>query len=208
MISIVLASLIASMDTTIVNTTMPIISKELGGISLYAWSFAAYMITSTVLSSIAGRLSDLFGRKKVYACGIALFLAGSLMCGTSSSMLQLVLYRAFQGIGAGFMMPFPSIIAGDLFSVAQRGKIQAFFTGMWGISAIMILFFLYERRHPSPIRAAHLITKSTCGGNDCKYVGPDRGLLRPSGFIPLMYLESSIQLSEKNNRCFNGPAER
>lgn len=137
MASIVLAILVASMDTTIVNTTMPTITKELGGAKLYAWSFAAYMIASTVLSPIAGRLSDLFGRKKVYAGGIVLFLAGSLLCGTADSMLQLVLFRAFQGVGAGFMMPFPSIIAGDLFSIEHRGRIQAFFTAMWGISAIL-----------------------------------------------------------------------
>jgi MFS family permease len=137
MASIVLAMLVASMDSTIVNTTMPTIAKELGGARLYAWSFAAYMIASTVLSPIAGRLSDLFGRKKVYTGGIVLFLAGSLLCGTANSMLQLVLYRAFQGIGAGFMMPFPSIIAGDLFSVEHRGRIQAFFTAMWGISSVL-----------------------------------------------------------------------
>ncbi|MBS2771116.1 MDR family MFS transporter [Anoxybacillus rupiensis] len=137
MISIVLAMLVASMDTTIMNTTMPIISKELGGFSLYAWSFASYMITTTVLSPIAGRLSDIFGRKKVFSFGIVLFLAGSLLCGMSQNMIQLVLFRAIQGIGAGFMMPFPAIIAGDLFPVEKRGKIQAFFTAMWGISAVL-----------------------------------------------------------------------
>ncbi|MCZ0754116.1 MDR family MFS transporter [Anoxybacillus sp. J5B_2022] len=137
MVSIVLAMLIASMDTTIMNTTMPIIAKELGGFSLYAWSFASYMITTTVLSPIAGRLSDLFGRKKVFSFGIGLFLIGSLLCGMSQNMVQLVIFRAVQGIGAGFMMPFPAIIAGDLFPVEKRGKIQAFFTAMWGIAAVL-----------------------------------------------------------------------
>ncbi|QPA32148.1 MDR family MFS transporter [Thermaerobacillus caldiproteolyticus] len=137
MVSIVLAMLVASMDTTIMNTTMPIIAKELGGFSLYAWSFASYMITTTVLSPIAGRLSDIFGRKKVFSFGIGLFLIGSLLCGMSQSMIQLVIFRAIQGIGAGFMMPFPAIIAGDLFPVEKRGKIQAFFTAMWGISAVL-----------------------------------------------------------------------
>ncbi|MBA2876600.1 MDR family MFS transporter [Thermaerobacillus caldiproteolyticus] len=137
MVSIVLAMLVASMDTTIMNTTMPIIAKELGGFSLYAWSFASYMITTTVLSPIAGRLSDIFGRKKVFSFGIGLFLIGSLLCGMSQSMIQLVIFRAIQGIGAGFMMPFPAIIAGDLFPIEKRGKIQAFFTAMWGISAVL-----------------------------------------------------------------------
>jgi EmrB/QacA subfamily drug resistance transporter len=137
MISIVLAMLVASIDTTIMNTTMPIIAKELGRFDLYAWSFAAYMITTTILSPVAGRLSDLFGRKKVFGSGILLFLLGSLLCGMSANMVQLVIFRAVQGIGAGFMMPFPAIIAGDLFPVEKRGKIQALFTAMWGLSAIL-----------------------------------------------------------------------
>lgn len=137
MISIVLAMLVASMDATIMNTTMPIIAKELGRFDLYAWSFASYMIASTILSPVAGRLSDLFGRKKVFGFGILLFLLGSLLCGLSASMVQLVIFRAVQGIGAGFMMPFPAIIAGDLFSVEKRGRIQALFTAMWGLSAVL-----------------------------------------------------------------------
>jgi EmrB/QacA subfamily drug resistance transporter len=137
MISIVLAMLVASIDSTIMNTTMPIIAKDLGRFDLYAWSFASYMITSTILSPVAGRLSDLFGRKKVFGFGILLFLAGSLLCGLSSGMIQLVVFRSIQGIGAGFMMPFPAIIAGDLFSVEKRGRIQALFTAMWGLSAVL-----------------------------------------------------------------------
>ncbi|MDQ0200183.1 MFS transporter [Neobacillus ginsengisoli] len=137
MVSIVLAMLVASIDSTIMNTTMPIIAKELGRFDLYAWAFASYMIASTILSPVAGRLSDLFGRKRVFGFGILLFLVGSLLCGLSDTMIQLVIFRAIQGIGAGFMMPFPAIIAGDLFAVEQRGKIQALFTGMWGLSAVL-----------------------------------------------------------------------
>jgi EmrB/QacA subfamily drug resistance transporter len=137
LISIVLAMLVASMDSTIMNTTMPIVAEELGRFDLYAWSFAAYMIFNTVLAPVAGRISDLYGRKRVFACGILLFLIGSLLCGLSQSMVQLVIFRAVQGIGAGVMMPFPMIIAGDLFSVEKRGKIQALFTSMWGLAAVL-----------------------------------------------------------------------
>jgi EmrB/QacA subfamily drug resistance transporter len=129
--------LVASMDTTIMNTTMPIIAGELGRLELYAWSFASYMIASTILAPVAGRLSDLFGRKRVFASGIVVFLIGSMLCGIADNMIQLVIFRAFQGMGAGFMMPFPAIIAGDLFSIEKRGKIQALLTGMWGLSAIL-----------------------------------------------------------------------
>ena len=136
MVSIVLAMLVASMDTTIANTTMPIIVNDIGGNSLFAWAFTSYMVLSTVLAPLTGRLSDLFGRKNIYAAGILLFLVGSVLCGLSDSMVQLIIFRAIQGIGAGVMMPFPSIIAGDIYPVEQRGKVQAFFTGMWGLSAI------------------------------------------------------------------------
>ncbi|WP_127583909.1 MFS transporter [Paenibacillus koleovorans] len=137
MISIVIAMLVASLDSTITNTTIPHIVSDLGGFSLYAWSFVSYMIASTVMTPIAGRLSDIFGRKRVFATGILVFMLGSLLCGTSQTMLQLVLYRGVQGIGAGILIPFPVIIAGDLFSVAKRAVIQAFFSGMWGLSAVL-----------------------------------------------------------------------
>lgn len=137
MISIVLAVLVSSLDSTITNTTIPHIVEDLGGFSLYAWTFVSYMIASTALTPIAGRLSDLYGRKKVFATGILIFLLGSLLCGTSQSMVQLVLFRAIQGCGAGILIPFPAIIAGDLFPVSKRGAIQAFFSGMWGLSAVL-----------------------------------------------------------------------
>lgn len=137
MASIVLAMLISSMDTTIINTTMPVIAEELGGKELYTWTFAAYMIFSTVVVPIAGRLSDMFGRKRVFGAGIILFMIGSMLCGISDSMVELVIFRGIQGFGAGFMLPFPNIIAGDLFSIEQRGKIQAFFSAMWGLSSVL-----------------------------------------------------------------------
>lgn len=137
MASIVLAMLVSSMDTTIINTTMPVVADELGGRELYAWTFAVYMIFSTVAAPIAGRLSDMFGRKRLFGAGIIFFMLGSVLCGLADNMVQLVIFRAVQGLGAGFMMPFPNIIAGDLFSIEQRGKIQAFFSAMWGLSAVL-----------------------------------------------------------------------
>lgn len=137
LISIVLAMLMAAMDTTILNTTMPLIAEALGDFGLFSWPFATYMIATTVLAPIAGRLSDLFGRKRVFACGIFVFLIGSLLCGLSQTMVQLAVFRAIQGLGAGFMLPLPAIIAGDLFSVEKRGKFQALATSMWGLSAVI-----------------------------------------------------------------------
>ncbi|HDR4949116.1 MFS transporter [Bacillus thuringiensis] len=137
LLSIIFTMIIASMDATIMNTTMPRITKDLGHFELYAWSFVSYMIMGTITAPIAGRLSDLFGRKKIFATGIGIFIIGSLLCGFSQNMIQLILFRMIQGIGSGIMMPFPAIIAGDLFSIENRSKIQACFTAVWGISAIL-----------------------------------------------------------------------
>jgi EmrB/QacA subfamily drug resistance transporter len=137
LVSIILSLLVASLDTTIMNTTTPVIAESLGRFDLFAWIFASYMITTTVFSPIAGRLSDIYGRKRVFSFGIVLFLIGSLLCGISKDMVQLVIFRGIQGIGAGFMLPFPAIIAGDLFSIEKRGKIQALGTSMWGLSAVL-----------------------------------------------------------------------
>ncbi|HEY8529576.1 MAG TPA: MFS transporter [Paenibacillaceae bacterium] len=138
--SIVLAMLVGAMDTTILNTTMPRIAGVLGGHEWYAWTFASYMIFSTVLAPVAGRLADLFGRKRVFAVGLLIFLGGSALCGWAGSMLQLVIFRAIQGIGAGLVLPFPAIIAGDLFTIEKRGQIQALFNAMWGIAGLIAPF--------------------------------------------------------------------
>ena len=136
MISIVLGMLIAAMDSMILNTTLPQITEALGGYKLFAWITAAFLITSTVTAPLYGKLSDIYGRKKVYAWSVIVFLIGSVLCGIANSMLFLVIARAIQGIGAGGMMPLSMIIAGDLFPIEKRGKIQALFTAMWGISAV------------------------------------------------------------------------
>jgi len=106
--SIVLAMLIGAMDTTILNTTMPRIADALGGHQWYAWTFASYMIFSTVLGPVAGRLADLFGRKRVFVVGLLVFLAGSALCGWAGSMPELVFFRRRSGESApGLSFPFP-----------------------------------------------------------------------------------------------------
>lgn len=137
LLSIIFTMIIASMDATIMNTTMPIIIQDLGHLELYSAFFVSYMIMGTIAAPIAGRLSDVFGRKKILATGIVIFIIGSLLCGFSQNMILLIIFRMIQGIGSGIMMPFPAIIAGDLFSVENRGKIQACFSAMWAISAIL-----------------------------------------------------------------------
>ncbi|MEO6063392.1 MAG: MFS transporter, partial [Thermoflexales bacterium] len=134
---IMLSLFLASMESTVVSTAMPTIVSKLGGLSIYSWAFAAYMITSTTATPIYGKLSDVFGRRRVYLTGMALFLLGSLLCGTATSMELLVLFRAVQGIGAGGLMALAFIMVGDMFSVEQRARIQGLFSGVWGVSSIV-----------------------------------------------------------------------
>lgn len=134
--SITLGMLLAALDTMIMSTAMPIIKNKLGNFSLYSWVFSAYMLTSTVTVPLYGKLADMFGRKKVFSAALLLFIIGSALCGTAASMWQLVLYRAIQGLGAGGVVPLTVTIAGDLYSVEQRGKIQGLFSSMWALSGI------------------------------------------------------------------------
>lgn len=134
---IMLSLFMASMEATVIATAMPTIVAQLGGLSIYSWAFSAYMLTSTTTVPIYGKLSDIYGRRGVYAVAMGLFLVGSVLCGMAQSMEQLIIFRGLQGIGAGGVMPLVFIIIGDIFSFEQRAKMQGFFSGVWGVSSIV-----------------------------------------------------------------------
>jgi EmrB/QacA subfamily drug resistance transporter len=127
----------ASLDQTVVGTAMPRIIGDLGGLSIMTWVTTAYMLTSTIVVPIAGKLADLYGRRVVYIFGIVIFLIGSVLCGTSYTMTQLIIYRGFQGIGGGIMMPLAMTIIGDIFPPEQRGKWQGIIGAVFGLSSIV-----------------------------------------------------------------------
>src|SRR5690348_2129072 len=110
-----LGMLIAAMEGTVVSTAMPTVIGELHGIRLYPWVFSAYLLTSTTTVPIYGKLADLFGRRQVFIAATAIFLAGSMLSGTSRSMEQLIVFRALQGLGAGGVLPVTLTIIGDLY---------------------------------------------------------------------------------------------
>ncbi len=146
--AIMLSLFLASMEVTIVGTAMPTIVSQLGGLAVYSWVFSAYLLASTTTVPVYGKLSDLFGRRPVYFFSIALFLVGSLLAGSATSMTQLILARAVQGLGAGGILPLAFTIIGDMFSLERRAKIQGLFSGVWGVSSIvgpLIGGFLVER---------------------------------------------------------------
>ncbi|MGO0061522.1 MDR family MFS transporter [Brevibacillus fluminis] len=134
---LLVAMLFAALDNTIVGTAMPRIVGELGGLAVMTWLTTAYMLTSTAVVPIAGKLADMIGRKTVYVTGLVIFIAGSALCGMADTMTQLIVYRGIQGIGGGVMMPMAMIIIGDIFTGEQRAKWQGVFGAVFGLSSIV-----------------------------------------------------------------------
>lgn len=128
--------LLAALEGTVVGTAMPTIVAALGGLAHYSWVFSAYLLTSTVTVPVWGKLSDLFGRRLLFQVGVAVFLLGSLACGVAQTMTQLILARAFQGIGAGALVPLAMTIVGDIFTLEERARMQGLFSGVWGVSSV------------------------------------------------------------------------
>ena len=132
-----LALFLASLDQTIVSTAMPRIIADLGGFDRFTWVTTAYLVASTTVVPIVGRLSDLYGRKAFFLGGICVFLVGSVLAGVSQSMNQLIAFRAIQGIGGGTIMAMSMTTVGDLFSPAERGKYQGIVAGVFGLSSVI-----------------------------------------------------------------------
>jgi EmrB/QacA subfamily drug resistance transporter len=133
---LLLGIFLAALEATVVSTAMPTVVAHLGGLDRYSWVFSAYLLTSTASVPLWGRLSDLYGRRPVYLAAIALFLVGSMLAGVSQSMLQLVLFRAVQGLGAGGLIPLALTIIGEIYTLAERTRMQAVFSSVWGVSSI------------------------------------------------------------------------
>src|SRR6476620_4273681 len=128
---------IAALEATVVGTAMPTVIASLGGINHYSWVFSAYLVTSTVTVPVWGKLSDLYGRRIMYQIGIGVFLLGTLLSGLAGSMAQLIIFRAIQGLGAGALVPLGMTIIGDTFTLQERAKMQAWFSGVWGLSSVI-----------------------------------------------------------------------
>ncbi|UCG83737.1 MAG: MFS transporter [Dehalococcoidia bacterium] len=137
LVGVLLAMFLSSLDQTIVGTAMPRIIIDLGGFTQYTWVTTAYIIASTITVPIVGKLTDMYGRKWFYVAGLSVFMIGSLLCGLSQTMTQIIIFRGIQGIGAGVMMANAFIVIGDLFPPAERGKYQGLMTGVFGLSSII-----------------------------------------------------------------------
>jgi MFS family permease len=139
---LVVAAIMASMamvaiEATIVATAMPQIASQLGGLSLYSWVFASFLLAQTAMTVVFGKLSDLYGRKPVMFAGIAVFLVGSVLAGFAWSMPAMIAFRLIQGVGAGAIQPVSLTIVGDLYPARERGKVQGWLASVWAVSAVL-----------------------------------------------------------------------
>ncbi len=134
---LLLAIGLSAMDGSIVATAVPSVVAALGGVTQFPWLFSAYLLASTVTIPLYGKLADQFGRKRLLIAGSAIFILGSAASGLAWNMPSLILFRAIQGIGAGALLPLAQTIAGDLYTVEERGRIQGVLASVWGISAVL-----------------------------------------------------------------------
>jgi EmrB/QacA subfamily drug resistance transporter len=132
-----LAALLAALDQTIVSTALPTIAGDLGGLAHLPWIVTAYMLTTTLVTPIYGKLGDLFGRRAMLQSAIILFLFGSALCGFSQSLVQLIGFRALQGLGGGGLLVTIMAAIGDLFSPRERGRYQGWFGAVFAVATVI-----------------------------------------------------------------------
>lgn len=136
LVALMIAMMLAAMDTTIVSTAIPQVVGDLGGFAYFTWVFSIYLLAQTVTIPIYGKLADLFGRKPVLMVGTVIFLIGSAASALAWDMTSLVVFRGLQGLGAGSIMATVNTLAGDLYSVRERARVQGWLSSVWGVAAV------------------------------------------------------------------------
>ena len=131
-----LAMVLAALDQNIVNTALPRMVEDLGGVTHLSWVVTAFMLSSTTTTPLYGKLSDIYGRRRLFFIAIVVFLAGSLLCGTAQTMGQIIAYRAVQGLGAGGLLVLSQAAIGDVVSPRERPRYQGLFTGTFALSSV------------------------------------------------------------------------
>lgn len=137
LIGLMLGLFLAALDQTIVATAIRTIGDDLKGLSIQAWATTAYLITSTITTPLYGKLSDIFGRKPLFIWAISIFVAGSAMSAFATSMYQLAVFRAIQGLGAGGLFTLALAIIGDIVPPRERSKYQGYFIAVFGTSSVL-----------------------------------------------------------------------
>lgn len=135
--ALMMTMMLAAMDNTIVSTAIPQIVGDLGGFSMFSWVFSIYLLVQTITIPIYGKMADMYGRKPILIIGSIVFLVGSATCALSWNMYSLIIFRGLQALGAGAIMATVNTLAGDIYSVAERAKIQGWLSSVWGMSAVI-----------------------------------------------------------------------
>jgi EmrB/QacA subfamily drug resistance transporter len=129
--------LLASLDQTIVSTALTRISEDFHRLDLYSWVVTSYLLTSTASTPLYGKISDQFGRKRIFQVSIVIFLLGSILSGLSQNMYQLIIFRGLQGIGAGGLITLAMAIIGDIIPPRERGRYQGYFGAVFTVSSVI-----------------------------------------------------------------------
>ncbi len=137
LIAIITCMFFSSINQTIVGVALPRIISQLGGMEYYTWIITIYLLTSTISTILVGKLSDIYGRKQFILSGILIFMIGAFLDGTSTDIIQLIVYRGIQGVGAGIIMATAYTAIGDLFSPRERGRWSGLMSAVFGISSIL-----------------------------------------------------------------------
>jgi len=137
LVSVMLGMLLSALDQTIVGTALPRIIADLNGLQHYAWVATGYLLASAASMPIWGKLSDAYGRRRFFLVGMVVFVLGSLLCGQSRNMTELITFRAIQGLGAGAITPIAQAILGDIFPPAQRARWTGYLMSVFGLATIL-----------------------------------------------------------------------
>jgi EmrB/QacA subfamily drug resistance transporter len=149
-----MATFMPAVESTIVATAMPTIVADLEAFSLFSWIFAVPLLTMAVTIPLYGRLADIYGRRRIFFIGTGIFLVGTTLCGFARSAAVLILFRAIQGLGSGAIQPIASTIIGDIYTPADRARVQGWFSSVFGVAAIVgpaLGAFLVEHVHWSVV---------------------------------------------------------
>jgi MFS family permease len=134
--ALMLGILLAALDQTIVSTALPTIVGDLGGLNHISWVITAYLLATTASTPLWGKLGDQYGRKRLFQASIVIFLIGSALCGLSQTLVQLIVFRALQGLGGGGLIVLAQAIVGDVVPPRERGKYQGWFGAVFGVASV------------------------------------------------------------------------
>lgn len=137
LLAVMLSTGLVAIDATILATAVPAVVADLGGFTSFPWLFSIYLLAQAVSVPIYGKIADLYGRKPVMLFGIGLFVLGSLLCGIAWSMPALIVFRLVQGLGAGAVQPMAMTIVGDIYSLAERAKVQGYIASVWATASVV-----------------------------------------------------------------------